>query len=489
MLGLTAPGDDIFARHFDVPERSVSESEAEQALAALGLLNPSDDALNWAAKSGAEGNYTYNNLTVDSDEGDITISSAKLFGAHMDGEVATFDRADFEGIKIYNEDEDVTVTVEALSVARPSPAMAKSIVAALSQLGEIDDLDENFDKDGMSFGALALNNVDIRSPEANGEIKQLVWGKDEQTNLADMKVEGFAFKMASKRKDEFGTLNLGSLIITELQTDAYLQLLDGKKARTNPLANYGLWRKTFDTVKLIDLDMDSNAFSLKTKGYEAKATQQGSVTKIVQTSEEVLITVKEPNKASQLQAFALFLEYGFTDMNFRSSQTSVLDEDKDTIKITDGLLTLKDGFELSYSYEAGGLMKAAEKLKNATNSPNSINTLKSMDSVIIDEVQFRLEDNTIVKRGFELAGKMQGSSAGALRTQAKLGLRLAPMAATGIEGKIFGELAQAMSEFIDGDKTLSIVVSPKKSVSISELTNLKNSSLSFEDLGFSAKAE
>ena len=84
---------------------------------------------------------------------------------------------------------------------------------------------------------------------------------------------------------------------------------------------------------------------------------------------------------------------------------------------------------------------------------------------------------------------MQGSSAGALRTQAKLGLRLAPMAAQGVEGEILTAMSGALSEFIDGGKTLSIIMDPEAPLPISSLTELKNGSTSFEALGFSAKTE
>ena len=492
MLGLTAPGDAVFARHFNVPERSVSESEAEQALAALGLLNPSKEGLNWAAKDGAAGNYSYNNLTAQSDDGLITISSAKLFGAHMDGEIGTFDRADFEGVKIHNEDEDVTVTVDALSVARPSPAMAKSLVAALSQLGEIDNLDKNFDKDDMSFGALALNNVDISAPEAKGAIDGLVWGKDVATKLADMKLEGLSFKVTPKRETEYVNIALGRFAATELRTDLYKEFFAGTKAGKSPMSNFALWQKSFDTVKLETLDIDTNAFSLETKGYEGKAKQKGDVTTIVQASEPITVKMKEPTQGAnspQAQAYKTIAELGFDEMVFQTSQTGVMDSANDLMELKDGLLTLKDGFELSYNYKAGGVYQASQSINAAANPDDSDLALDALQTIKLHGIELRLEDNSIVERIFNLAAKMQGGSAGALRTQAKLGLRLAPMAAQGVEGEILGAVSGALSEFIEGDKTLSIIMNPKEPLPIASLTELKNGTTSFEELGFSAKTE
>ena len=138
-LGLKAPSDKVFAKHFDVPPRKVSDAEAKQALGELNLLEESGDALSWGKSSGKNGNYSYANLTAKDDDGEMTIAKAELVGVHMDGDIATFDRADFSGIKVYDEKEDVTVTLETLSVARPTPDMAQAIITSLQNIKELDD--------------------------------------------------------------------------------------------------------------------------------------------------------------------------------------------------------------------------------------------------------------------------------------------------------------------------------------------------------------
>ena len=176
-------------------------------------------------------------------------------------------------------------------------------------------------------------------------------------------------------------------------------------------------------------------------------------------------------------------------MVLQASQIAIMDAGKDLMSVKEGLVTLKDGFELSYNYEVGGANKAAKAIDAAAKSGDKDVTLEALQAITLNGVELRLEDNSIIERALELAGKMQGSSSGAMRTQAKLGLRLAPLAAQGVEGEILGELSGALSEFIDGGKTLSIVMSPKAPLPVSSLTELKDGSLSFKDLGFSAKTE
>jgi len=56
-LGLKAPSDKVFAKHFDVPTRKVTDAEGQKALGELNLLTESGDALSWDKTSGSDGNY------------------------------------------------------------------------------------------------------------------------------------------------------------------------------------------------------------------------------------------------------------------------------------------------------------------------------------------------------------------------------------------------------------------------------------------------
>jgi len=63
-LGLKAPSDKVFAKHFDVPSRKVSDAEGKEALSELNLLTESGDALSWAKSSGKNGNYSFTDLFI-----------------------------------------------------------------------------------------------------------------------------------------------------------------------------------------------------------------------------------------------------------------------------------------------------------------------------------------------------------------------------------------------------------------------------------------
>jgi len=63
------------------------------------------------------------------------------------------------------------------------------------------------------------------------------------------------------------------------------------------------------------------------------------------------------------------------------------------------------------------------------------------------------------------------------------------MMASGLEGEMLGEIAGAFGSFVDNGGTLSIVIAPKEPLPMSQLADYKNSSLTMEQIGFTAKAE
>jgi len=125
--------------------------------ALLSLGESSTSGLSWDKMSGSDGNYSYSGLVVKDGSNSLNIKSANLIGVHMDGETASFDRADFSGITVLDTEENVTVTMDSFSVARPSPAMARSIIEGLSNIKKIDDLDLDIDDEDMSFGAIGMS--------------------------------------------------------------------------------------------------------------------------------------------------------------------------------------------------------------------------------------------------------------------------------------------------------------------------------------------
>jgi len=494
-LGLKAPSDKVFAKHFEVPSRKVSEAEGKQALGELNLLDESGDALSWAKSSGKNGNYSYTNLSAKDGDGQMTIAKAELVGVHMDGDVATFDRADFSGIKIYDETEDVTVTLETLSVARPTPDMAKAIITSLQNIKELDDLDIDTDDEDMGFGALGMSGMKITSKDVNLTADSLMWGEDEATNLMDFKVSDVSFNLTEKA-DEPMTGSLKSLSATGIRGDMFDNLPDGRNNPMSMVGGFNPLAKMYSTFKMEDLNFDSNYVEITSKGFEGKATEKGGVTTQKSVGDPFIIRLKEAPKSREAkQAYDMVKELGFDELVFQTSQTMVMDSNKDTLAVKDGLFSMKNGFKVSYNYGATGLKAMTDTIqamdKSGKNSGQGQAQIQAaIESMKLNGFQLRLEDQSIVDRGLKLAGKLRGAEPDQVKKELKVALSLAPlMAGGGLEGEMLGEMASAFGDFVENGGTLSIVMNPEDPISMAQLADYKRSKLSKSDLGFSAKAE
>ena len=493
-LGLKAPSDKVFAKHFDVPSRKVSDAEGKQALGELNLLTESGDALSWAKTSGKNGNYSYTNLSAKDDDGQLTIAKAELTGVHMDGDIATFDRADFSGIKIYDAEEDVTVTLGTLSVARPTPDMAKAIIASLQNIKDLDDLDMKDVNVDMGFGALGMSDMKISSEDVNLSADSLMWGEDPETQLTDFKVKDVSFNL-TENADEPMTGSLKSFSATGIRSDLFDNMQNVGKGPLGMMGGFNPLAKMYSTIKMEDLNFDSNFVAVTSKGFEGKSTEKGGVTTQRSVGEPFIIKLKEaPNDRDAKRAYDMVKELGFNELVFQSSQTTILDSNKDTVEVKDGFFSMEDGFKLSYNYGASGVKAMTDQMKamddaGMNSRQGQADIQAAMGSMKLNGFQMRLEDKSIVDRGLKLAGKFRGAEPEKVKKELKVALTLAPMMASGLEGEMLGEIAGAFGDFVEDGGTLSIVMDPKEPISVTELADYKRSKLTKSDLGFSAKAE
>ena len=328
-LGLKAPSDQVFAKHFEVPARTVSDAEGKEALGQLNLLNKNGDALSWAKTSGSDGNYTYTDLSVKDDDGTLTIANAVLTGVHMDGDVASFDRADFSGIKMYDESEDATVSIKTLSMARPTPDMAKAIITSLQNIKDIDDLNMEDEDLDMGFGALGMGDVKIESKELNLTTDSLMWGEDAESGLTDFKIQGIDFK---HKGNERMTASLKSFSGTGLRSDTFGDMSSKARSPMSMMGGFNPLAKMYNTVKMEDLDFNSDFVSVKTKGFEGTSTEKGGVTTQRSVGEPLIIKLKEaPKDPDAKRAYDMVKDLGFDEIVLQTSQTTILDSNEDTI--------------------------------------------------------------------------------------------------------------------------------------------------------------
>ena len=485
-LGLSSLSDKDFARHFAVPKRKIDENEGQNALAALGLTESNTDGLVWDNQTGSNGNYIFTNMKSTSEDGIISIGKAELFGVHMKDGNATFDRADFESFSLSGQEVDIKI--DAMSLAKPTADTAKAIIKSLEDLSQ--DLNLDFgDEAKFGFGGLSIKSADITADQLTGTIGQLVWGLDEDTQRADVKLENLDFSLPSTTSDVASIMTLKSFSARDYNAKDLTKGFAAGASGSAPditalLAGFSAYDKPYDSINLEAFNFDSSGINVNLPKIEAKAKVKGDVTTITQVLAPMTVTMKDGNNGPARQAYDIAKELGFDTMTFKSSQTTILDKSKDTIEVKDGIFDMDEGFRLNYTYEASGL-KALESLSDEQSSADLASILENMS---VSGMTLSLEDKSIVERGLKLAAQMRGKDVNAVKREMRAAMAFAPLAARNdVEKDIVGQLSSAFMDFIDDSGTFTIQIAPPTPIAFSKLDNIE--ALSPEDIGFSARQD
>lgn len=483
-LGLSGLSNKDFARHFTMPARDVDAAQSAKALAALGLSTSKEDGLSWDTQNGGNGNYVFTNMKVTSDSDVLTISRAEIFGVHMDGEDATFDRADFGDLSISSN--DVGIKVAAMSVAKPTPDTAKALIISLKNLADGAAMDFS-DGAELGFGALSIKSADITADGSVITMDQLVWGQEDNTDVADFKIENFEMTLQRIGSDVADLIMLKSVSARGYNTAQLKDVFSPTSAKTpsgllSALSNQNIFAKPYDDFNLEGFEYDSPAVNLNIPKIEGKALSEGQITNITQVMAPFTVKIKDiPSRNQDNSVFENLKTLGFTDMEFAGSQTTILDEANDTVELKDGILDMSDGFRLNFTYGASGLKTLAE-LKDVEDNGYA----EILSTMKINGITLSLEDKSIVERGLELAAQMRGGDVKQIKREMRAALTLAPLLAKNdIEKVVYGQLGSAFMDLVDEGGTFTVQMAPATPIALSAFQD--TSALRPEDIGFSAR--
>ncbi|WP_409433171.1 hypothetical protein ACJ3XI_01355 [Litorimonas sp. RW-G-Af-16] len=489
-LGLKAASDKDFARHFAVPERTTSEADANKALALLGMAESGATDLTWAAREGSNGNYTFTNLSSNTDDGVVMIETAVLTGVHMEGDAANFDRADFTGVSMTGD--DLTVKVKNMTVARPTPDTAKAILKSIEKMSDSDDklsLEMEDDDLDIGFGAISVADVTVSGDEVSGTINQMVYGTDAQTERTDFKVSDVNLTIQPRGQSDASAPSL--LTMKSLTGRGFLNASDQMDMASGGLGallgSLNMYEKPYDSFSLDSLIFNNSNVEMNIAGFEGEATTKGDVTTIRQVGKPMVFKLKEAPKAMEARQFYKTMsDLGFDNITIKSSQVSVLDEGKDTIRVNDGILEMTDGFKLNYTYGASGLKEVQQAMNTGTSQ--TAQQRMAMQMLKLNDMKISLEDKSIVERGLKLAAEMRGADPERVKKEMRAAVTMAPLLArSDLEKDLASELGGAFMEFIEKGGTLTIEMAPTEPLPMADLMALQQNGGSLKDLGFTAE--
>ena len=480
----------------DVKSRKVSDSEAEKALAKMGLMNESGD-LTWANKSGDNGSYSYKDVRVNTEDGEtITIGKLDLSGVHMVDDRATFDRMDARDVTIDGSDGDASI--DRLSLSRPHPKLGSGIMKALAAVEDLKDLDDfdidvDLDSDDIAFGAFLMDGLSVTGDEADLKLASLGWGENPDSGKAIFLLEDLELIGEDEDKDIPIRMTLDSISGSGIDMN-YFRAIGGENfgkdiiARSKSMGRrapgFNPYSKTFDTFSLKNFNLNVDTLSVTTDGASGKATRKGGVTTVDQSLSPLRVSFSDTPKDKDLQEMQEGLKsLGFDELVLSASQTSTLDENKDIFSVTDAVVRLEDGFNLSYDYEGSGL----NSLKSLDQDNLSSGDLEDMlGEMKLRSLNMALTDYNLIDRIINFAAEQQGTSPALIKMQAKGGLMVLSLGAQNeAQGKALGDIGTALGNFIDEGGTLKIRLNPETPVSVDRFSQMDPETLNPDELGFS----
>ena len=485
-LGLSKADDKVFAKYFELPKRDISESDGQNALNALGLNASDDTGLSWKSQSGDKGNYSFTDLKSGTEAESIDIGTAKFYGVRMEGEIASFDRADFLDLTI--KSEDITLETDALSIARPSPDTAKAIMQSLKDIAK-NDIDLDFgDEAEFGFGALSVNNVTIKSDELDGNLEQLIWGIDEDTDLLDAKIENIALDVINvnpfRGEQNKTTIGLKSASLLGYNKAAFQQAYKPGNDNASILQSFSnLYDKMFDSYYIDSVTVKSPNVDIESGKIEGQAVTKGAITTTTQNIEPMVMTLHNTDPDSP--AFTAITEVGLDKITIKGSQVTILDSGNKTVTLDKGVLEMVDRFKMNFTGKASNLPDPVNIDGKSEEEVNS-ETFAALSDMTLNRLTLSLEDQSIVERGLGLAASMTGKNVNALKREMRAAMVLAPIAAPNeISKDILGQLSGAFMDFIDEGGVLTIEMAPETPLALSKLEDID--ALNAEDLGFKAQ--
>jgi len=492
----------------EVEPRKTDNTEAQQALDAMGLGSASD-ALKWSSKTGENGNYTYTDVrSLQSDEGEFTIKTLQLLGVHMKDDKANFDRLSAKGIELKKSEEEYG-SIARLEISNPGQKLTSNIGQTLNTITDKDRIEDAVKLETKgSFGALYLENINLVSPDVNLKAGSLGMAEDKETQKAVFLIKDINTKMSEDSqaiKPNKGAKKLSDITMSLAEASgtgidmeivrAVIAANDVKNIRSRAndpskmlLNSLDFYKQTFDTLEFSNFNVNFDSLDFNAPSYQSQSRNDGDVLIVNQVFEPATLTIGEGSEnPSIIQARKSLNDIGYEKLVFQGRRDTRLNKAKDTA-LDQGLFELKDGFRFSREIKIGNFKQITEALTRLQKEGADLNeTPEAFYDLEVHSLGLSLEDLSLVDRGFKFAAQQQGTSEKILRAQAKAALLLLGLGAkTQAQGDLISQASKAMGKFIENGGTLDLSFNPENPVSIGELVQMDPNSFDWDKLGFTA---
>lgn len=489
----------------DLVVRAGDPAKAGDALAAMSLADSGAGVLSFGSKNVDGATATFSDISITGEDA-LKAGSLTFEGLDMTDKGAVFGKMSLKDVTMAAPDEGAEIKLGNLELVNPSPELAGWFAATMNGQ-EVDfpavenvvfdswtasDMSADFMEDGMD-GTFKVGKVEIR-------------------DMADLKakkamISGISFSGTDQEIATPITFNLGSMTMTNVNAKFVkaMQENTGDEEAMMAAVMSAVYENPMDpgvdslVIDDVNFDADGVSFNMPSLVSSVERNSAGQPTRYI--TKPFTATLKADADAGEAGAQMLqgLSMVGYEELTLKGEGDSKYDPDKDiiTFAANKNYFELVDGAKFSfggkmegysaYNKAVGTQFNFADMAEGAEPDPEAM--MEAMGVLTFHNLEFAIDDNGLLDRAFNAIATSQGQDPAEMKSQINMGLAMAPMMAqgSGVDMALVTEMTGALGKFLSDGGTLTLKMSPKTPLSISDIMgNPDPSAYTKDSLGFTA---
>ena len=502
----------------------VSRSDAQAAIAAMGLDTSDANEISFDRGRFSGGDYVFTNVVfhIDDDEdGEAGKDGEDDFNVSFDGEELHVDEMRFSAPRIASDgrvmfdafsmsgmsasgDDGEGMSIDLIEIVGPNAEFAAMIAEGFANLGEGNDegielgddpfdrvalrglrvVDESDDMTTVSLGSMVLE-ADDRSNTARFEMNDLLVDSQDgnepvHVSLGEIRVEG----ISTDTTDEW---------FTALENDNMPAFMNSymNAATVNPAA-------IFSEFVLSDFALNAGGIDLSLASMTAENVERRGDVHSSATVERLHFSADaEHENGAQIAAGLMML--GYSELNMHAVTNTVYQPERGRA-YTDGdnYYVVEDAFRIDFSQDVEGYNEytalMAEMVAEAAEHGDDASedaAMAAMSALQVNEFSLSITDQSILDRAFGAMASQQGIAPEQARAQASaLVLLGAASAGPLVPAPLMTELTTAVSGFLNNGGSVTVGMRPTSPTTVGDMMMIvEQDEPDIDRLGISVSAD
>lgn len=502
----------------------VSRSDAQAAIAAMGLDASDTNEISFERGRFARGDYVFTNVVFHieeehddeaGEEGDFNVS---LEGEELrvdemrfssprlapDGRVM-FDAFSMSGLNAAGDDGE-SVVIDLIEIVGPNADFAAMIAEGFATIGEGDEDDVDFDIGDDPFDRLALNGLrvsDTGDDETTVNLGSLVLEHDADDEVARFEMNDFLvdamdddgpirISLSEIRMEGISTETTGEWF-TALENDNMPAFMNSymNAATVNPASIFSEFILRDFAFNGAGLDLSLASITAENEVRRGNVHSSGIVDRLHFSADA------ESENGAQIAAGLMML--GYSELNMNAVTNTVFEPERGRAYTTgDNYYLVEDAFRIDFSQDLEGYNEytalMAELISDAAENGDDAAeeaAMAAMSALQVNEFSVSISDESILERAFGAMAAQQGIAPEQARAQASaLVLLGAASAGPLVPAPLMSELTSAVSGFLNNGGSVTVGMRPTSPTTVGDMMTLvEQEEPDFERLGISVSAE